>query len=208
MTAIDLFAGCGGLSLGLKWAGWNIACAVERSPIAAETYFANFIHAVDQGELKAAYASHLQKAVNEQIEAGLLVDDIQRFKNNIASFEEVWGGQEIALLAGGPPCQGFSVAGRRDACDPRNQLVWSFLAVAESLHPLLVMMENVCGMQSPFEKGGGPSVLPDLELALQQTGMTHGGYSTVRLVLTADQYGVPQRRKRVFPRWCTQGSCG
>ena len=196
MTAIDLFAGCGGLSLGLRWAGWNIACAVERSPMAAETYFANFIS--DQPGLSADYPSHRALTAPDQVEAGLLVGDVQTFRHYIGTVREIMGGRGIALLAGGPPCQGFSIAGKRSAGDPRNNLVWRFLETAALLNPLLVLMENVGAIQSPFVKEGRSGVLSGLEKALQLTGSAHGGYSTVRLALKADQYGVPQRRKRIF----------
>ena len=199
LTAIDLFAGCGGLSLGLHQAGWRIVCAVERSPMAAETYFANFINPINsRTESDNPFASHLGKSVLDQVKAGLLVSDVQAYINSIRKVREMMEGREIALLAGGPPCQGFSLAGKRNANDPRNALVWNFLHAAELLNPSLVLMENVGAIQSPFGKERRSSVLPDLEKALQSTKSSEGGYSTVRLALKADQYGVPQSRKRIF----------
>ena len=195
-TAIDLFAGCGGLSLGLQWAGWDLLCAVERSPMAAETYFANFIG--DSEGPDAQYDRHMAKGLPDQVRAGLVVGDVESFGDCTSTIRELLGGDELALLAGGPPCQGFSLAGRRSADDPRNDLVWRFLEAAESLSPLLVLMENVSAIQSPFERGQRANVLADLEEALQQTGSRKGGYAVVRLSLRADRYGVPQRRKRVF----------
>lgn len=76
--------------------------------------------------------------------------------------------------------------------------MWRFLDVAQALSPLLVLMENVGAIQSPFERGQRANTLADLEEALRQTGPAHGGYAIARLYLRADQYGVPQRRKRVF----------
>ena len=196
LTVIDLFAGCGGLSLGLRRAGWDIVCAVEHSPMAAETYFANFISG--QSGVADRYRKHLTKGLLAQIQTGLLVDDVRLFGDCVDTVRKLVCGVEIALLAGGPPCQGFSIAGRRNACDPRNDLVWQFLKVAELLNPPLVLMENVGAIQSPFVQGKRESVLPSLEEALQRTASTHGGYSVVRLALKADQFGVPQRRKRIF----------
>ena len=196
LTAIDLFAGCGGLSLGLKWSGWNLISAVERSPMAAETYFANFI--ASNKETDSDYEAHLRKTATDQLRAGLLVGDVRNFRDNFATVRGMLDGQELALLAGGPPCQGFSFAGRRSPTDPRNDLMWSFLDVAEILEPLAILIENVEAIQTPFKRRRRASVLPDLEEALQSTAMSHGGYSVVRLSLRADQYGVPQRRKRVF----------
>ena len=196
LTAIDLFAGCGGLSLGLKQAGWDVVCAVERSPMAAETYFANFI--AKCGNIDERYAEHLATPACDQVRSGLLVGDVQVFGDHVGVIRELADGHELALLAGGPPCQGFSLAGKRSANDPRNKLVWKFLEIAELLSLLLILMENVDAIQSPFEHGKQASVLPDLEKALQQTTLKHGGYAVVRLTLRADQYGVPQRRKRIF----------
>lgn len=164
--------------------------------MAAETYFANFI--AGQGDIDGRYGEHLAKGVLAQIRSGLLVDDVRTFGGCIDKVRELMGGRELALLAGGPPCQGFSIAGRRNACDPRNDLVWQFLEIAELLNPPLVLMENVGAIQSPFVQGKRESVLPNLEKALQRTASMHGGYSVVRLVLKADQFGVPQRRKRIF----------
>ena len=196
LTTIDLFAGCGGLSLGLKRAGWDIICAVERSPMAAETYFANFVASGE--EIGAEYADHLSKTTYDQVRAGLLVGDVREFGDCIYTVREMLDGQELALLSGGPPCQGFSLAGRRSPNDPRNDLVWSFLKVAEELGPLAVLLENVGAIQSPFKRENRAGVLSALEDALQETAPRYGGYAVVRLSLRADHYGVPQRRRRVF----------
>ena len=130
--------------------------------------------------------------------AGLLVNDVAVFEDHVDAVRALTGGSQLALLAGGPPCQGFSMAGSRSPEDPRNRLVWTFLRIAGLLNPLFVLMENVGAIQSPFQQGKRASILPDLEQALQGTATEHGGYATARLVLRADQYGVPQRRKRVF----------
>ena len=196
LTAIDLFAGCGGLSLGLKWSDWDIICAVERSPMAAETYFANFI--ASSTKTDSEYAAHLGKTVQNQLRAGLLVQDVRNFNDSFETVHEMLDGRDLALLTGGPPCQGFSFAGRRSPSDPRNDLIWSFLDVANILEPLTILIENVDAIQAPFRRRRRASVLPYLEEALQSTASSHGGYSVIRLSLRADHYGVPQRRKRVF----------
>ena len=196
LAAIDLFAGCGGLSLGLRRAGWDILCAVELSPMAAETYFANLVAANE--DANSEFAAHRAKPAADQVREGLLVGDVRGLQDHIPVIRDRLAGEELGLLAGGPPCQGFSLAGRRSVDDPRNALVWSFLEVAQLLRPQLVLMENVSAIQSPFERGTRASVLADLEEALRRTALTYGGYCTVRLSLRADHYGVPQRRKRVF----------
>ena len=195
-TAIDLFAGSGGLSLGLKWAGWNIVTAVEKSDMAAETYFANVTgpNASAQGN----YGAHLEGSPQDQIRGGLLVDDVRVLHDQMGVVHELLGGRPLTLLAGGPPCQGFSLAGRRMPDDPRNTLVWKFLEVADALSPVAVLMENVDAIRSTYERKGGPSVLDNLEEALSNTASDNGGYSVARLSLRADNYGVPQRRKRTF----------
>ena len=150
LAAIDLFAGCGGLSLGLHQAGWDVVCAVERSPMAADTYFANFVSS--QEDVDTDYAEHLAKTIPDQVRAGLLVNDVRVFKDCVETVRELLHGRELGLLAGGPPCQGFSLAGRRSPDDPRNELVWDFLEIAELLSPLTVLMENVDAIKADFER--------------------------------------------------------
>lgn len=93
LTSIDLFAGCGGLSLGLRTAGWDVVCAVEHSPMAAETYFANFI--AGQGDIDGRYTEHLAKGVLAQIRSGLLVDDVRTFRGCINKVQELMGGESL-----------------------------------------------------------------------------------------------------------------
>lgn len=194
--AIDLFAGCGGLSLGLKWAGWDIATAVEKSDMAAATYFAN-ITARGSPE-RGSYSDYLSESPEDQIRRGLMVNDVRELSSHINVIEEKLRGRPLTLLAGGPPCQGFSLAGRRRPDDPRNDLVWEFLKVVDSISPLAVLMENVDAIRSTYEVKGGPSVLENLEEALGNASAQNGGYSVARISLRADSYGVPQRRKRTF----------
>ena len=164
--------------------------------MAAESYFANFIAA--RQDVDWDFSEHLKKGKYDQVRSGLLVDDVEAFGDCIETVRETLGGEQPTLLAGGPPCQGFSLAGRRKASDPRNELVWKFLDAAELLNPLIVLMENVDAIQRPFVRDQKRSVLADLEDALGRTALNHGGYAITRLTLRADHYGVPQRRKRVF----------
>lgn len=196
MTTIDLFAGCGGLSFGLRRAGWNVICAVEHSPMAAETYFANFL--AGDGRTNASYLDHLKMSKSDQVKAGLLVDDVRSLGCHIDVIRDMLGGTDLTLLAGGPPCQGFSVAGKRNADDPRNNLIWQFVRFAELLHPKFVLVENVGAIQSPFKSARRDEVLSTLEKSIRGIKSPQGGYSTTRLYLEANRYGVPQRRKRVF----------
>lgn len=188
MKYLDLFSGCGGLSLGLRAAGLSQAAAVEKSPMAAETYFRNLIS--PSGE---TFQAHLQKDPLGQIDAGLLVDEAAELLRIIqTSVPNSIGG--VDLLVGGPPCQGFSLAGKRDPNDKRNQLPWLFLDVVSKLSPKFVVIENVAGMKvaakqqtsSPFE---------DLAEALSTSGQ---GYVVQRLLLNSAHFGAPQQRQRLF----------
>src|SRR6056297_897523 len=132
MTCVDLFAGCGGLSLGLKQAGFKVELAVEKSPMAAETYYHNFIQPVDDPEEWRSF--HEDLSVEEQADAGLVVRELEAVLGSariISRLREA----DIDLVAGGPPCQGFSLAGRRDPHDKRNRLPWQFLSFVALTNP-------------------------------------------------------------------------
>ena len=121
-TFVDLFAGCGGLSLGFQRAGLRPLFAVERSDMAAATYSANF-HPELGGTfaVPSTDASLLRKAM----EQGVIVGDILEVVDllNQSPFKLP---KPVDVVVGGPPCQGFSMAGRRKADDPRNLLPFAF----------------------------------------------------------------------------------
>jgi DNA (cytosine-5)-methyltransferase 1 len=161
---IDLFAGAGGLSLGLESAGYSSVYANEVVPTYADTYAANHPHAwtdsrdirlVDAGEIRAKLG--LEK-------------------------------RELALLAGGPPCQGFSVnAPFRSSEDKRNHLFLDYLKFVEEFEPDAVLIENVPGLVS-FDNG---STLEAILVSLSQLG-----YQPDVRILYAPHFGVPQTRWR------------
>ena len=163
-TAIDLFSGCGGLTLGLKQAGFRVIGAVELDPLAVETYQSNHEHV----------------RVWSQDICDLSVAEVRRKL-------KLRRGQ-LDLLAGCPPCQGFSTMttlnGRRDTNDSRNDLVFQFVRFVRGLRPKAVMMENVPGLA---KDGRLEQVVSELEAM---------GYRCTRDVLDAADYGVPQRRRR------------
>lgn len=161
-TAIDLFAGCGGMSLGMKSAGMKIVFANEVNDDAALTYAYNFPHV----KLSVADVKKI---------------DLRALKREI--------GSEIDIIAAGLPCQGFSMAGRRQAGDPRNRLFIYLMKFVEVFRPKIVVIENVKGMLLAAE-GAIISRIRD-ELA-------HLGYSVHMKVLSSSDYGVPQKRERVF----------
>src|SRR2546425_11729425 len=160
--AIDLFPGCGGLTLGLKQAGFRVRGAVEIDSLAVETYRRN----------------HRRVVVwNRDIRRLPVVEVLRRLGLRRG---------ELDLLAGCPPCQGFSrmttLNGTRCTSDPRNDLVLEFVRFIRGLRPKAVMLENV------------PRLASDRRLRALLT-LLHGlGYRCTFGVLDAADYGVPQRR--------------
>ncbi|WP_420597128.1 DNA cytosine methyltransferase [Deinococcus sp.] len=159
-TLLDLFAGAGGLSLGLQWAGFRSIGAVEVESAAAATYDTNFGPHV----LRDEHSNPLP------IEA---VD--------YAAFRE-----RVDLLTGGLPCQGFSLLGARLQDDPRNRLWREFMRAVEEVRPRAFLMENV------------PPILKTQEGRFTIEHARELGYEVVAGTLSADEFGVPQKRKRAF----------
>lgn len=189
---VDLFAGCGGLSLGLRAAGFKERLAVEKSEMPAETYHHNFVAPID--DIEAWKRDHVGADLSRQVQRGLVVSELGKLleRDDIVEGIAVEG---IDLVAGGPPCQGFSMAGRRNPDDARNKLPWEFLEFVETVKPKAVIIENVSGMRSNFAKHGKPSPFGELREALCQTGE---GYTVQALLLNARHFGVPQNRPRLF----------
>jgi DNA (cytosine-5)-methyltransferase 1 len=164
---MDLFAGCGGLTIGLAQAGIEVRWANEIDTYAAETY----------------RQSHLGCTVFEE-------DVNVLYRRLLDRDTDLPQPGEVDLVAGGPPCQGFSGYNRhRHTTDPRNSLVESFLDVVEHLKPRYVLMENVPGMLS-LDKGRTPTLL--------LTALESLGFQARLGILQAGYYGVPQNRWRVF----------
>ena len=162
-AALDLFAGAGGLGLGLTWAGFRVQAANEYERVFAETYARN----------------HPETAVV----AGNVLDPAVRAQLLAAA-------QGVDLVAGGPPCQGFSTVGKKDEDDPRNRLFYAFLDVVAHLRPRAVLFENVSGFRRMY---GGRAFQ-----ALYR-GLEDLGYATPQCeILNALEYGVPQARLRTF----------
>ncbi len=165
--ALALFAGCGGLSLGFSWAGFRVQGCVELQPDFRAIYKQNF------------------PATRE------LGSDITRISDDeIAQWADSFG--PIDVLFGGPPCQGFSLTGKRDKHDPRNQLFRHFVRVAKILRPKAVLLENVRLLTSMKSKDGN-WVTDEIS-----EGFREFNYEMVHKELDAQDYGVPQHRERVF----------
>lgn len=167
-TAIDLFSGCGGLTLGLKQAGFKVIGAVEIDTLAAETYKEN------HPEVKI-WEKDIRKLSGSQILRGLKIKK-----------------GELDLLAGCPPCQGFSsmrtLNGKKKIRDERNDLVFDYLRFVKSLLPKTVMMENVPGLAENYR-------MKFLKQKLEKLGYDSNGSP---LVTNTADYGVPQRRRRMI----------
>ena len=163
---IDLFAGCGGLSLGFEIAGFNIPLAIEIDEWASETYEKN----------------HPSTEV--------LMGDITKITDleNIISKEDL----PIDGIIGGPPCQGFSLSGNRDKKDPRNSLFMEFVRFVKYFKPKFFVMENVPGILSMKTKDN--KRVKDIILSEYDAA----GYNVKICKLNAAEYGVPQKRERVF----------
>lgn len=173
-TAIDLFAGAGGLSLGLRDAGFRVLVGADSDRLAVESHEANIGGLGYRGDLSDA---------DELLE--LLAG---------------WGITTVDLIAGGPPCQAFSRAGRsrlrelvldgaRSVKDPRAHLWTSYVRVVEALRPRAVLMENVPDLAA-WDDG---AILIGFLESLQTLG-----YRAEARVLEAWRYGVPQHRSRLF----------
>ena len=126
MNAVDLFAGAGGLSLGLIDAGIDVKLAIEIEPDFAATYEAN----------------HPNTSV--------ICNDISKVHFDRLLREMNLDGK-IDLLCGGPPCQGFSTVGKKDQQDPRNKLFYQFLRAVDECDPDMVLFENVSGFQTMYQ---------------------------------------------------------
>ncbi|WP_440409442.1 DNA cytosine methyltransferase [Neorhizobium petrolearium] len=173
MNFIDLFAGCGGLSWGLSAAGLRPRFAIEAHADAFATYSANLI---DHN-----WPDWLPQTPH----------DITSFLANYGDKLDALRGQ-VDLVAGGPPCQGFSMNGRRNPSDPRNKMVSSYLEVIERVSPTLVLLENVRGFTSMQHEEGG--MFSDYVARKLRTL----GYDVWTRLIHAAEWGVPQRRPRFF----------
>jgi len=185
LTYIDLFAGCGGLSLGLSQAGWEGIMAVERSEMAFRTLNHNLIegnpsHFPLWPEWFPKRPCSIQKLT-------------QCYRSELTSLRG-----RVLLIAGGPPCQGFSDAGKRRKNDHRNQLYRYYLDVVSLVQPPMVLIENVKGITRKF--GGAHRRGPGRpRMAYSQrikAGLELLGYRFDSTEMLASDFGVPQTRSR------------
>ncbi|VTU51873.1 DNA cytosine methyltransferase [Latilactobacillus sakei] len=163
---IDLFCGAGGMSLGFDKAGFENIFSVEYNSQIANTYAKNF-------------SDHK-----------LLVADIKQIPNE--DIDGILNGQIADVVVGGPPCQGFSMAGnpgRRFVDDPRNYLFKEFVRFVSVIKPRMFVMENVARMATHNNGETLKEVISEFSKL---------GYTVKSKVLQAARYGVPQKRQRIF----------
>lgn len=178
-TVIDLFAGCGGLSLGLYQAGWNGLFAIEKNDFAFATLKANLIDNKNHFE----WPKWLPQTPH----------DINEVLNNYESELLALRGH-VDLVAGGPPCQGFSMAGKRVEDDVRNQLVFSYIKFIDLVRPRVILFENVKGFTFAFDKNKTVKAEPYSVKVIKK--LQELGYNVKPHIIDFSKYGVPQRRNR------------
>ena len=166
LTAVDLFCGCGGISKGLELAGINVIAGLDFFKEAGETYKTNFNHKFVYGDItKNKTKEELYKTIKEEL-----------------------NGKKLNIVAGGFPCQGFSMSGRRDINDPRNKLYLEVVDIVKTLNPEFIFLENVKGLISTDSGKVKQRILEDFR---------NIGYEIQAHILNAADYETPQKRERV-----------
>lgn len=175
---IDLFAGCGGLSLGLHQAGWKGLFAIEKSPDAFKTLDYNLI----QNKNHFDWPDWLPKSHHDINEVLLNYDkQLNQLKG------------KVTMIAGGPPCQGFSMAGRRNENDSRNDLINSYIRFVETVEPKIIFFENVKGFTMEFKKNKEKGIAYS---SIVTQRLDEAGYFVKGQLVNFGEYGVPQKRTR------------
>jgi DNA (cytosine-5)-methyltransferase 1 len=188
-TFVDLFSGCGGLSLGMSMAGWQGVFAIEKAGDAFKTFEANFLRG--ESATQFAWPEWLEKRAHS-------IEDVLR--DHAADIRRLRG--SIDVVAGGPPCQGFSFAGRRQPNDPRNRMFEHYVQFVSDVGPKLVVLENVNGMQiahgtTKRGKGTRPGPKPKSYYEKLIEALDGIGYDAEGWIINAQDYCVPQHRQRL-----------
>ena len=121
LNLVDLFCGCGGLSLGFEHAGFNVLCGIDNDPTAQKTYESNH---------------------NKAVYIPISLED----KNSLLKIQNQVGNKKVSVIVGGPPCQGFSLTGPRNFTDPRNTLYLRYWECVKKFLPEFFVIENVPGI--------------------------------------------------------------
>lgn len=202
---IDLFSGCGGLSLGLTWAGAQGRLAIEKDPLAFKTFAANFL----DSSSKLLPPFRWPDELSLERKAWPIDEFLNKHKSVLVTLAK----DGIDIIAGGPPCQGFSFAGKRKSNDPRNQLFKRYLEIVQIVRPRAVLIENVPGMAVRHGASKSDSVRGRWdskgsayeELATELEALN---YDVEATFVDASNFGVPQRRVRLIIVGILKGSKG
>lgn len=193
--AIDLFCGAGGCSEGLIQAGFHILFSSDISDMAEKTYRNRHEQlGLQQGKNTWFERRDIRELTGEEIKN--YISKLEIFKDKKIP--------DIDLMIGGPSCQGFSRAGRRDNSDPRNMLFGEYIRVINEIKPKYIVLENVEGfmdMQFYGYSGINGNIYPDGSVTpvIMKQELHQIGYKTLDVkVLNAADYGVPQKRRRVI----------
>lgn len=165
-NALDLFCGCGGMSKGLYDAGINIIAGIDIWDKAIDSYKSNYDH--------LSICANLRELSPEKF-----CETYNISKN------------DVDILTGGPPCQGFSIAGKRDKKDPRNSLFMEFVKYLNYFNPQVFIMENVIGILSMKTETN----VKVIDIIIEELGKN---YNTIVMKLYASDFEVPQNRRRVI----------
>ncbi len=183
---IDLFAGCGGLSLGLGAAGFEVILGVEGHADAFKTY---------EGNLLSKYSPRHSWPSWLECRAWCAEQLLEQHIEEISSLSG-----KIDLLAGGPPCQGFTINGLRRPDDPRSKMVAVYLKYVELVSPRLVLLENVRGFASMKHNGAGTYA------DYVRSEFSRLGYQCWDTIVHSSDWGIPQRRPRFILVAAPRGS--
>ena len=164
-TLVDLFCGSGGLSYGFQKSGFNVALGIDNWNDALATFSNTHLSSIGVlDNLATADPASIHRLHSKKM-------------------------KDVAIIVGGPPCQGFSISGKREIDDPRNQLYLGFVRFVQYFRPPVFVMENVPNLVAMGKGLVKDKILDDF---------TKLGYKVSYKVLLASNYGVPQNRKRAF----------
>jgi DNA (cytosine-5)-methyltransferase 1 len=166
LNVLDLFCGCGGMSKGLTDAGLNVIAGIDIWDKAIENYNKNFIHKAYCEDLTSLYPEKFNSLYNKE-------------------------NKNIDIIVGGPPCQSFSIAGKRDKNDPRNTLFMEYVKYLDYFKPKAFIMENVIGMLSKKTENGEKVITIIME-------ELNKNYNCIINKLYASDFEVPQNRRRTI----------
>ena len=178
MNYIDLFAGCGGLSLGLHNAGWKGVFAIEKSPDAFKTLEYNLIGNKNHFD----WPEWLPKQALEINEV------LEKYQTQLKKIKG-----KVTMIVGGPPCQGFSMAGKRNEYDLRNDLINSYVSFVQLVEPKIIFFEYLKGFTMEFKKNDEKGTAYS---AIVTKKLEDAGYFVKGQLVNFGDFGVPQKRTR------------